>query len=241
MLLQAEEVKLQSQASLNPSSSSLLFMLHLKSWDCWVFCFFYSCSCLNFTSWNCFFATCINYWLRDTKRMCKTNQGFYAILLNPVFCSSHHVWSRLQCVHTSSFPRVPSLWFRYCDQAGSLVALGALEKRGQWLHLFPTEKDYRSWRPWLITQRQTSEYGQGKVQLFNSSHTQSIQTSCWRSFSSSPCSFFSVTIAFYCLSLPIYGSRNYLGRRVVVIVGVLGRFSVLYFHWRWVPFFFVRE
>lgn len=75
-------------------------------------------------------------------------------------------------------------------------ALGASEKRGQWLHLFPIEKDYRSWRPWLITQRQTSEYDQGKVQLFNSSHTQSIQTSCWRSFPSSPCSFFSVTIAF---------------------------------------------
>lgn len=90
-------------------------------------------------------------------------------------------------------------------------ALDALEKRGQWLHLFPIEKDYRSWRPWLITQRQTSEYGQGKVQLFNSSHTQSIQTSCWRSSPSSRSSFFSVTIAFYCLSSPIYGSENYPG------------------------------
>lgn len=173
--------------------------------------------------------------------MYKTNKGRHAILLNPAFfCSSHHVWSRLQCVHTSSLPRVSSPWFRYCGQAGRLVALGALEKRGQWLHLFPTEKDYRSWRPWLITQRQTSEYGQGKVQLFNSSRTQSIQTSCWRSFPSSPRSFFSVTTAVYCLSLPICGSHNYLGRGVVVIVGVPGQCSTLHFHWRWVPFSLVR-
>lgn len=89
-------------------------------------------------------------------------------------------------------------------------ALGALQERGQWLHLFPIEKHYRSWRPWLITRRQTSEYSHGKVQLFNSSHTQSIQTSCWRSSPSSLCSFFTVTTAFHSLSLPIYRAHNYL-------------------------------
>lgn len=143
----------------------------------------------------------------------KPIKGAIQFSRNPGFCSAIHVWSRLQCVHTSTLPRVPLLWFRYCDhrQPGWWPwAPCALEKRGQWLHLFPIQRDYRLWRPWLITQRQTSEYGQGKVQLFNSSHTQSIQTSCWRSFPSSRGSFFSVTIAFHRLSLHMYGSHNYL-------------------------------
>lgn len=167
-----------------------------------------------FTSWTCSCATCLNYWLRGTKRMYKTNKGCHTILLKSgVFV--HHIMFGAD-YSVSTHPRSPG-----CLLSGSGIvtrqagwwpwAPGALEKRGQWLHLFPTEKDYRSWRPWLITQRQTSEYGQGKVQLFNSSHTQSIQTSCWRSFPSSPCSFFSVTIAFYCLSFLIYGSHNSQG------------------------------
>lgn len=40
------------------------------------------------------------------------------------FCSAYLVWSRLQCVQTSSLPRVASVCFRYCDQAGRLVDLG---------------------------------------------------------------------------------------------------------------------
>lgn len=173
-----------------------------------------SCSHLHFTSWTCSCATCLNYWLRDTKRMYKTNKGCHTILLKSGVFVHRFMFGADYSVSTYSCS--PG-----CLLCGSGIvtrqagwwpwALGALEKRGQWLHLFPAEKDYRSWRPWLITQRQTSEYGQGKVQLFNSSRTQSIQTSCWRSFPSSPCSFFSVTIAFYCLSLPIYGSHNYLG------------------------------
>lgn len=169
-----------------------------------------------FTKWTCSPATCLNYWLRDTKRIHKTNKGCYTILLK----SSFFVHPIMFGVDYSVSTHPPSLGSPLCSsgivarQAGWRPwALGAVERKGQWLHLFPIEKDYRSWRPWLITQRQTSEYGQGKVQLFNSSHTQSIQTSCWRSLLSSPCAFFSVTIAFYCLSLPIYGSHNYLGRR----------------------------
>lgn len=85
------------------------------------------------------------------------------------FCSLYHVWSRSQCVHTSSLPRVAPMLFRYCDHAGGLVDQGPGcfgEKTGQWLGLFAAERDYRSWRPWLITQRQTSEYSWGKGSTF---------------------------------------------------------------------------
>lgn len=154
------------------------------------------------------------------------------------FCSSHHVWSRLQHVRTALLPRVPPLWFRYCDQAGGLVALGALEKRGQWLHLFPIEKDYRSWRPWLITQRQTSEYGQGKVQLFNSSHTQSIQTSCWHSFPHLPALSSQWPLPSTVFLSPFMAHIIIWGRSCC---NWEGAWTTLYFYWRWVSFFFLGE
>lgn len=65
-----------------------------------------------------------------TKRMHKTSKVCHTVLLDCVgeliiiFCSPYHVWSRLRRVHTSSLPRVAPLGFRYCDQAGGLVAPG---------------------------------------------------------------------------------------------------------------------
>ncbi len=80
--------------------------------------------------------------------------------------------------------------------------------------VFHWKGDCESWRAWLITARQTSEYSSGKVQLFNSSYTQSIQTSCCLSscsfslFSQWPLLLFSLSFSFSFL-----GFHNYQGRR----------------------------
>ncbi len=92
--------------------------------------------------------------------------------------------------------------------------------------VFHRKGDCKSWRAWLITTRQTSEYGSGKVQLFNSSYMQSIQTSCCLSscsfslFSQWPLLLFSLSFSFSFL-----GFHNYQGRRGTEICCFWGDFG----------------